>query len=291
MKSAAAHYLARRQRPHRVAPLRQSERACPPGLDGGGDRSLRGKGREKEDGPILADTKIGTVPASTKIGTVPVDAGADVVILDAAGNVRGLQADRVIFAAPQFVAQHVIRDYRRAPPAHLDEFQYVPWLVANLFLRDRPAGLGFPLCWDNVLYESRSLGYVVATHQTGPDYGPTVLTYYHAFADGPPREVRAELLNMDWSDCADFVVSDLERAHREIGRLVERIDVVRWGHAMVRPRPGFLWSGARQKAAQPYRGIHFANTDLSGVALLEEAFYHGLRAADEVLAARRPLHA
>ena len=44
------------------------------------------------------------------------------------------------------------------------------------------------------------------------------------------------------------------------------------------------WSGARQKAAQPYRGIHFANTDLSGLALLEEAFYHGLRAAEEVLA-------
>jgi hypothetical protein len=29
--------------------------------------------------------------------------------------------------------------------------------------------------------------------------------------------------------------------------------------------------------------VHFANTDLSGVALFEEAFYHGLRAADEVL--------
>ena len=205
-------------------------------------------------------------------------------MLDAAGSVRGLHADRVIFAAPQFVAKHVIRDYRREPPRHIAEFQYAPWLVANLTLRDPPGGLGFPLAWDNVLYESPSLGYVVATHQTGPDYGPTVLTWYHAFADSSPRDARNELLNMDWQDCADMVTSDLERAHPQIGRLIEWLDVMRWGHAMVRPRPGFIWSAARQKAAQPYRGIHFANTDLSGVALLEEAFHHGLRAANEVLA-------
>ena len=35
----------------------------------------------------------------------------------------------------------------------------------------------------------------------------------------------------------------------------------------------------RRQAAQPWRGIHFANTDLRGVALFEEAFHHGLRAA------------
>ena len=38
---------------------------------------------------------------------------------------------------------------------------------------------------------------------------------------------------------------------------------------------------------KPHRGIHFANTDLSGVALFEEAFHHGIRAADEALAAIR----
>jgi hypothetical protein len=54
---------------------------------------------------------------------------------------------------------------------------------------------------------------------------------------------------------------------------------------MVRPRPGFVWGGARQAAIQPYRGIHFAHSDLSGIALFEEAFAHGVRAADEVLAA------
>ncbi len=214
--------------------------------------------------------------------------GLDVVMLDHTGNeVCGLHAEQVIFAAPQFLASHVIRDYRQSPPSHLGEFHYAPWLVANLFLRARPGGRGFPLSWDNVLYESPSLGYVTATHQACIDHGPTVLTYYYPFTGDAPREARAELLAMEWEDCADLVMSDLGRAHAEIGTLVDRLDVMRWGHAMIRPRPGFLWGPARNAAARPYRGIHFANTDLSGVALLEEAFYHGLRAAEEVLAARR----
>jgi len=33
--------------------------------------------------------------------------------------------------------------------------------------------------------------------------------------------------------------------------------------------------------------IHFAHTDLSGVPLFEEAFYHGIRAAEEVLSLRK----
>ncbi len=218
---------------------------------------------------------------------VPKEDGVDVVMLDASGDhVRGLHADHVIFAAPQFIAKNVVRDYRSAPPKHIDEFQYVPWIVANLFLRDRPSGLGFPLAWDNVLYESPSLGYVVATHQSGLDYGPTVLTYYHAFASDAPSKSRQELLNMNWDECAMLALTDLERAHPELETLVQRLDIMRWGHAMIRPRPGFIWGDARRKAAQQYRGIHFAHTDLSGVALMEEAFYHGLRAAEEVLASR-----
>jgi hypothetical protein len=52
---------------------------------------------------------------------------------------------------------------------------------------------------------------------------------------------------------------------------------------MIRPRPGFVWGGAREKAQRPYRGIHFAHTDLSGIALFEEALDHGVRAAGAVL--------
>jgi hypothetical protein len=212
----------------------------------------------------------------------------DVVAVDAAGrDVQGYHAEQVVFAAPQYLTRYLIRPYREAPPPHVTAFEYGAWLVANLFLKDRPKSRGFSLAWDNVLYESPSLGYVVATHQRCLDYGPTVWTYYYPLCDANPRDARARLLGLDWQGCADIVLTDLQRAHPEIRTLVERIDVMRWGHAMIRPRPGFVWGGMRTAAAQPYRGIHFATADLSGVGLFEEAFYQGVRAAEEVLTERK----
>jgi hypothetical protein len=194
----------------------------------------------------------------------------------------GFRARSVIFAAPQFLARRLIRDWREKPPAHVADFEYGAWMVANLHLSGRPGERYFPLAWDNVLHGSAALGYVVATHQSGVDYGPTVFTYYHALCDADPKIARARLL-ADRDTWAEFALADLSRAHPEIRALTARLDVMRWGHAMVRAKPGFIWGPARRKAAEPYRGIHFAHTDLSGMALFEEAFHHGLRAADEVV--------
>jgi hypothetical protein len=211
----------------------------------------------------------------------------DVVTIDPDGrNPRGLRADQVIFAAPQFMARYVVRPYRDNPPPHIAEFQFGSWMVANLTLKDRPAPLSprdFPLAWDNVLYESPSLGYVVATHQRSRDRGPTVLTYYYPLCDEDPRAARTRLLETDWRGWADVALTDLARPHPDIRTLVERLDVMRWGHAMIRPRPGFVWGQARREGAKPFRSIHFAHSELSGVALFEEAFDVGLRTADEVL--------
>jgi glycine/D-amino acid oxidase-like deaminating enzyme len=213
--------------------------------------------------------------------------GVDAIVVDhAERQVQGLRADQVIFAAPHFLSRYLIRPYRDAPPRHVAEFEYGAWMVANLTLKDRPRGRGFPLAWDNVLYESPSLGYVVATHQPGIDYGPTVFTYYYPLCDANPRQARSRLLELDWRGWADVALTDLGRAHPDIRSLVQRLDVMRWGHAMIRPRRGFIWGGARVAAARPYRAIHFAHSDLSGISLFEEAFYHGVRAAEEVLAAR-----
>lgn len=210
----------------------------------------------------------------------------DVTTLDGEGrNPRGYRAQKVIFAAPHFVARHIIRPYRENVPPHLAEFEFGSWMVANLTLRDRPKRMprDFPLAWDNVLYESPSLGYVVATHQSGRDYGPTVFTYYYPLCDDNPRIARARLLETDWAGWADVTLADLSRAHPDIRNLVERLDVMRWGHAMIRPRTGFMWGQARREGAKPYRSIHFAHSELSGVALFEEAFDVGLRVADKVL--------
>ena len=196
----------------------------------------------------------------------------------------GFRAKSVIFAAPQFLAPRLIDGFAKRTGRGTEQFEYGSWLVANVHLSRRPREASFPLSWDNVIHDSRSLGYVVATHQSGNDHGPTVLTWYLPLCDDEVKAVRQQLLNAKWSDLADVVLADLEQPHPEIRSLVTRLDIFRWGHAMIRPRPGVITSRQRREAAQPDGRIHFANTDLSGIALFEEAFDHGLRAADEVLA-------
>jgi len=221
------------------------------------------------------------------VEVVVTDDHVDVTTIDRNGRApHGFRAKRLIFAAPQFVGRYVIRDYRENPPSHLSEFHFGAWMVANLTLKNRPANgtnRNFPLAWDNVLYESPSLGYVVSTHQQGRDRGPTVLTYYYPLCDPDARVARTRLLQTDWNEWADIALTDLSRAHPDIRQLVARLDVMRWGHAMIRPRTGFMWGEARGAAARPYRSIHFAHSELSGIALFEEAFDAGIRAADEVL--------
>ena len=99
------------------------------------------------------------------------------------------------------------------------------------------------------------------------------------------RSGRKRLLEPSWQDYRDAVIADLARAHAELEPQVSRVDVCRWGHGMIQPRPGFIWGPSRWAAAQPVGPIHFAHSDLSGIALFEEAFHHGVRAADEVRAA------
>ncbi|MGE0824547.1 MAG: FAD-dependent oxidoreductase [Candidatus Binatia bacterium] len=238
---------------------------------------------------IRAKVRVGLAVTDVIPTESPQRSSVDVVAVDHdTQTALGFHARRVVFAAPQFLTRYLIRPYRDRSPSEFPVFEYGPWFVANLFLQNRPAERDFPLAWDNVLYDSPSLGYVVATHQRGLDHGPSIFTYYYPFCETDARAAREKLLAMDWRSCADVVLTDLRRAHPDIDSLVHRLDVMRWGHAMIRPRPGSVWSPTRRTAALPFRGIHFAHTDLSGVALFEEAFYHGVRAAEEVLAILRP---
>jgi phytoene dehydrogenase-like protein len=238
---------------------------------------------------LLARSAAGRVaPASLVFDVLPAPgAGAPVTLryLDATKDeVVAVEAAHAILALPKFAAARVLAPWRTAPPAFLKDMSWAPWLVANLTLRARPAETGLPLAWDNVLHESRSLGYVVATHQSGRDHGPTVFTYYLPLTDEAPADARAKLLGASWDDLASAALADLSHAHRDLPGLVTNLDVVRWGHAMARPTPGFLSNGARHLA--PHGGVFFAHADSAGLPLFEEAQDAGVRAAEGVLAAR-----
>ncbi|MFI5180502.1 MAG: FAD-dependent oxidoreductase [Thermoanaerobaculia bacterium] len=233
------------------------------------------------------------VPGALVFDVVPrTVTGAPVVVryLDArTDEIVAVEARDAVLALPKFVAAHLLSPWREKPSAFLKELSYAPWIVANLTLTGRPAERGAPLAWDNVLYDSKSLGYVVATHQTGlqtgRDYGPTVFTWYHSFAGEEAKAARERLFSMTWEEVATAVMADLTRAHPDLPRLLTRLDVMRWGHAMLRPGPGFLASGARRLPDQPLGGVRFAHAD-TGLPLFEDAEDAGVRAAESILRAR-----
>ena len=200
------------------------------------------------------------------------------------GEARALLADQVVFAAPRFTTPYMISEFQNSRPAYLEKFHYAPWLVANLSMIRAPEGSGAPLAWDNVLYGSRSLGYVVATHQqlrSRP--GPTVLTYYRPLDQEAPSAARRAASARDFPAWREMILADLSEAHPDLRDRVERIDVWLWGHGMIRPEVGFLWGEAREAAQRPLPGIHFAHSDMSGMSIFEEAHERGVAAADAVL--------
>jgi hypothetical protein len=195
-----------------------------------------------------------------------------------------IEAEQVIVACPRQFAKHLLSESRVAAQG-VDAFEYAPWMVANLSLREFPTErAGASLAWDNVLYDSPSLGYVVATHQSLKTHlRESVFTYYYPLTASPVRQERTRLLQTDWRTWSQFILKDLGKPHPEIGRLVTRLDIFRWGHAMVRPKPGFVWGGARELAAEPVGRVRFAHSDLSGFSIFEEAQYRGVLAAEQVL--------
>jgi hypothetical protein len=205
---------------------------------------------------------------------------------------RRLLAREVVLACPVFVAARVYRPWRERPPAFVDAFHYAPWLVANLHLDRRPSGAGAPPAWDNVLYDSAGLGYVVATHQSLRTHdGPTVLTYYRSLFGPDPASGRRALFGASWASLRDEILRDLSRPHPDLAHEVRHLDVMRYGHAMVRPEVGLVCGAALAAAQTALAGpVHLAHADLSGFSLFEEAFEWGTRAAARVVArlARSP---
>jgi hypothetical protein len=204
-----------------------------------------------------------------------------------AGRAERILADHVVLAVPHRLAARMLPEPRLAAEAR--EFRAGAWLVANLTLSRRPRSRGFPEAWDNVLHGSRSLGYVVATHQSDRHGGPpgaTVWTWYLSLTDADEAASHRWLEGLSWREAAELVVADLRRAHPDVQECIQRLDVWRWGHAMIRPRPGFVFGPARRGASRPLGDVHLAHADLSGLPLFEEAQYHGIRAAEEILARR-----
>jgi len=197
------------------------------------------------------------------------------------GASQDLFCHQVIMATPQFINKRIVQSY----PKLETNFEYNPWLIANITTRPLLNSKGLEMCWDNVLFNSPSLGYINACHQSlNSRHQQYVLTYYLPLCQKTAKEERKvayEKTNEEW---AELVLSDLEKAHPDIRDKVDEISLKLWGHAMISPMPHVIWNAEKEKLLQHPKNIVYAHTDLSGMSIFEEAFYQGVQAANTIIA-------
>lgn len=196
-----------------------------------------------------------------------------------------ISADKVILASPQYVNHKLLKAFIREGVDYT-EFNYSPWIIANITVKSLPNNKGPGLCWDNVAYGTASVGYVNACQQSLKRFEDrTILTYYLPLCDHDPRVSRLAAYARTYGQWLDIIIPELEYMHPNITGNIEEVELWVWGHGMISPSPGFIWGQSRQNASKPLDDkIFFAHTDLSGVSIFEEAFHQGIRAAKEVLA-------
>jgi glycine/D-amino acid oxidase-like deaminating enzyme len=186
---------------------------------------------------------------------------------------RRTHARGVVLAAPAFIARRLFPSASPRLPVRASS----PWVVANLHV-ERP--IDPDMAWDSVLYDAAGLGYVDARHQLTTLSERTVLTYYRAYGGPNVADARAMLLRAPWAEIADEVLRDLRPAHPELRDQIERMDVCIWGHAMPRPRPGFLGERPFEPVTLLDERVAWAHADQPGMALFEESQASGVRAAE-----------
>lgn len=193
-------------------------------------------------------------------------------------------ANHCIMATPQFVNERIL-----ASKPDSTKFTYAPWMVANITIADNKLlHKNNALAWDNVIFQSKSLGYVHANHQNISANAPKhVLTYYLPLCDTDPKTARIKALQTQHPEWVKLVTDDLDKVHIGIAKHIENIDIWLWGHGMIRPVPGYIWGNLRKEASTSLgNNIHFAHTDLSGISIFEEAFYQGVKAAKSIIVAQ-----
>ncbi|HMZ00469.1 MAG TPA: FAD-dependent oxidoreductase, partial [Burkholderiaceae bacterium] len=193
---------------------------------------------------------------------------------EAAQAARLWLAPLAVLALPLHVAARVWPDAPAALMQAARDTPQAPWLVANLQLRaPLLARVGTEPAWDNVAYGSAGLGYVDASHQAlRPDLPRTLLTAYLAL----PTSRRGELLAARPEQAARWILADLAALHPDLPAQLERIDLMRYGHAMAIPAPGVRGSPARAALRNLPGRIRLAHADLAGYSVFEEAYNAGI---------------
>ncbi len=211
--------------------------------------------------------------------------GVEVILRhNISGETVLVEAQNVICAMPLMVAAHIVQN---GAQYGLSRLEYAPWLVSNFVLHTFPKEAdNSELAWDNVVYGSQGLGYVVASHQLIRVAKPeqTIFTAYSALHHDSPPAIRQWLLQATPSELLHYAAQDLLAVYgTAFWRYVSHVDISVRGHAMSVPKVGYLSNEKLLQLRQHDSRLLFAHSDLSSYSVFEEAVYWGVEAAKKVL--------
>ena len=194
-----------------------------------------------------------------------------------------IRAQRVIIATPLFVTARIDPEIRLA---FNNIAQLLPpmqsWLMGNFqFARPLKEQEGQGLSWDNVVYQSKGLGYVNADHQAvrvDQSLG-SILTTYCALGQTQGQTSLQWLAQATTEQLLLMASQDLVAAYGD--RFWQHLDhahITVRGHAMACPQRGFLSNELLRQLRQEAGSVSYAHADLSGYSVFEEAAWWGVRA-------------
>lgn len=214
---------------------------------------------------------------------------------DELGKFITIETEKVIFCAPKFVAQRIIKDLPEEQNKIMDQLLYRGYIVTNVILDGQIPAPGFDLYWfQGQMPEAPSAMKPPSNYTTdvcfgtwaqGNDVKNTVLTMYRPLAFDGARQFLFSPFAHQKNKMRSEV--ELEQFMKSLGLSMEQVKgmrLTRWGHSLPVADVGLLASGKLDVMNRPIKNkIFFANQDNYANPAFECAFAAVLECAKNIL--------
>jgi spermidine dehydrogenase len=221
------------------------------------------------------------------------------------GQLFRVKARTVVMAGGGWMTKHVVRDLDEARRSSYDQFNYSPYMVVNVAVRNwrfmYDLGISSASWFEGFGHSvsvRKDATFGVDLPTVGPDL-PTVLTFFIDFAKpGMPARTqgqlgRTELLSTPFADYERQLREQMMEMFGASGfdskRDIAGIVLNRLGHAFINPQPGFFFGLEGKPAPRealrngPFGRIAFSHCDLAGAMDHRNAFIESDRAINQLL--------
>lgn len=200
------------------------------------------------------------------------------LLSDSNGRSYKVTSQQVVFAGKSHALPAILGN----SPSGLKQKSQLSWLVSNILLKKSAKHYASKFCWDNVISNSPSVGFIYANFLDQDPEKQAALTHFVPVSSRLNWDLKT-FYSQSLDQLQELVLSDFQRALPELIPEFEELIFRRIAHAMSLCPPGFILPSMSDTSHQLLPGFFATNCDQYGLPLFEEAFQSGLNAAREAL--------